>query len=194
MRQNKSYLPKLKPVFRWAVHPCVTTIEWSPWVGKKRNCRIKKRINNWVMDERYWERKETTGYCCRLHCLELRKFQVDWLPQIERRIELIYTALWLVENRSRGMNAGLWLDNTAAYTFTQGSTIICLTVGTHPNVPCSCSICTCQTSLPFCSRIFADVCRRQNSYKSDHAGSDFRNPCLYIDRYVIAHTVSSIQE
>jgi hypothetical protein len=36
----------------------------------------------------------------------------------------LWTILWLVENRSRGMISGLWLDNTAAYTFLRGLTII----------------------------------------------------------------------
>jgi hypothetical protein len=35
-----------------------------------------------------------------------------------------WTLLWLVKNRPRGMIADLWLDNSAAYTFLQGSTIV----------------------------------------------------------------------
>jgi hypothetical protein len=34
----------------------------------------------------------------------------------------LWTVLWLVKNRSPGMSAGLWLNNTAAYT------ILCCTV------------------------------------------------------------------
>jgi hypothetical protein len=40
----------------------------------------------------------------------------------------LWTALRLVKSRSPGTIAGLWLDNTAAYTFLQGSTIVWCTV------------------------------------------------------------------
>jgi hypothetical protein len=40
----------------------------------------------------------------------------------------LWTILWLVKTMSRGMIAGLWLDNTAAYTFLRGSTIVWCTV------------------------------------------------------------------
>jgi hypothetical protein len=50
----------------------------------------------------------------------------------------LWTALWLVKNRSRGMIAGLWLDNTAADTFLQGWTIVwCPVIELRSNV---CSI------------------------------------------------------
>jgi hypothetical protein len=39
------------------------------------------------------------------------------------------TVLWLVENRSRGMIAAFWLDDTATYTFLRGSaTVWCTAV------------------------------------------------------------------